>query len=241
MLKCFWYITCYWTVSCYFLYIRSKFSADNFYLSDDWEASRKFANRNIAHRTRGVRVPFLKESETCLKNRFCIFLDTQMSGYNLSSILEQVTTGSRVPKKRNPKPTVDFRFPVPGFSGTGDPPRVRFPRNGTRNWHPYTGFSTNNWRKLSGLSPIHSMDIHQLTKVQWNVANAFLRTFANYWRRAGTSIETNVLFVEKWPMTDDHSIYSVRHSTTSNSIYREIKKNSVNDTLKRFLEKTKEF
>ncbi len=41
-------------------------------------------------------------------------------------------------------------------------------------------------------------------------------------------------------MTDDHSIYSVRHSTTSNSIYREIKKNSVNDT-KRFLEKTKEF
>jgi len=40
-------------------------------------------------------------------------------------------------------------------------------------------------------------------------------------------------------MTDDHSIYSVRHST--NSIYREIKENSVNDTLKRFLEKTKEF
>jgi hypothetical protein len=32
-------------------------------------------------------------------------------------------------------------------------------------------------------------------------------------------------------MTDDHSIYSVRHST--NSIYREIKKNSVNDTLLR--------
>ncbi len=39
-------------------------------------------------------------------------------------------------------------------------------------------------------------------------------------------------------MTDDHFIYSVRHST--NSIYREIKKNSVNDTLKRFLEKAKE-
>ncbi len=39
-------------------------------------------------------------------------------------------------------------------------------------------------------------------------------------------------------MTDDHSIYSVRHST--NSIYREIKKNSVNDTLTRFLEKAKE-
>jgi hypothetical protein len=32
--------------------------------------------------------------------------------------------------------------------------------------------------------------------------------------------------------------YMPRHST--NSIYREIKKNSVNDTLKRFLEKTKE-
>ncbi len=40
-------------------------------------------------------------------------------------------------------------------------------------------------------------------------------------------------------MTNDHSIYSVRHST--NSIYRDIKKNSVSDTLKRFLEKTKEF
>ncbi len=30
-------------------------------------------------------------------------------------------------------------------------------------------------------------------------------------------------------MTDDHSINSVRHST--NSIYREIRKNSVTDTL----------
>ncbi len=40
-------------------------------------------------------------------------------------------------------------------------------------------------------------------------------------------------------MTDNHSISSVRHST--NSIYREIKKTSVNDTLKRFQEKTKEF
>ncbi len=40
-------------------------------------------------------------------------------------------------------------------------------------------------------------------------------------------------------MTDDHSISSVRHST--NSICREIKKTSVNDTLKRFPEKTKEF
>ncbi len=40
-------------------------------------------------------------------------------------------------------------------------------------------------------------------------------------------------------MADDRSISSVRHST--NSIYREIKKNSVHDTLKRFLEKTKEF
>ncbi len=45
-----------------------------------------------------LRDPFLKEPETCLKNRFCVFLDTQMSRYNLSSILEQVTTGSRVPE-----------------------------------------------------------------------------------------------------------------------------------------------
>ena len=54
-----------------------------------------------------------------------------------------------------------------------------------------------------------------------------------------TPIETNVLFVEKRPMSDDHSIYSVRHS--NNSVYRKIKKNSANDTLKEFLEKTKKF
>jgi hypothetical protein len=41
-----------------------------------------------------LRVSFLKEPETCLKNCFCVFLDTQMSEYNLSSILEQVTTDS---------------------------------------------------------------------------------------------------------------------------------------------------
>jgi len=46
---------------------------------------------------RSVRVPFPKESGTRLKNRFCVFLDTQMSGYNLSSILEQVTKRSRIP------------------------------------------------------------------------------------------------------------------------------------------------
>jgi hypothetical protein len=46
--------------------------------------------------------PFPKEPGTRLKNRFCVFLDTQMSGYNLSSILEQVTTGFRVPKNGKP-------------------------------------------------------------------------------------------------------------------------------------------
>jgi hypothetical protein len=49
-----------------------------------------------------LRVPFLKEPGTCLKNRFCLFLDTQMSGYNLSSILEQVTTCSRVSENGEP-------------------------------------------------------------------------------------------------------------------------------------------
>jgi hypothetical protein len=45
-----------------------------------------------------LRVPFLKELGTRLKNRFYVFLDMQMSGCNLSSILEPVTTGSRVPE-----------------------------------------------------------------------------------------------------------------------------------------------
>jgi hypothetical protein len=150
-----------------------------------------------------------------------------MSGYNLSSILEQVTTGfwergtrggsgSRVP--RNWKPT---RIPSPKFSSAW------VPRDGTQNWHPYTGLSTNNWRKLSGLSPIHSMDIHQLVEVQWTVANAFPRTSANnwrksYWRRAETSIETNVLFVEdsakRVTIESDHHVTldskPIRHDPT---------------------------
>jgi hypothetical protein len=51
--------------------------------------------------------PFLKEPGTCLKNRFCVFLDTQMSGYNLSSILEQVTMGSRVLESAEPIRVLD--------------------------------------------------------------------------------------------------------------------------------------
>jgi hypothetical protein len=49
-----------------------------------------------------LRVPFLKELRTCLKDHFCVFLDTQMSGYNLSFILEQVTSGSRVLENGEP-------------------------------------------------------------------------------------------------------------------------------------------
>jgi hypothetical protein len=75
-----------------------------------------------------LRVSFRKEPGTRLKNRFYAFLNAQMSGYNLSSILEQFTTGSRVPENvkpawipsprfsnvrvpRNPEPTVDLEFP----------------------------------------------------------------------------------------------------------------------------------
>ncbi len=150
-----------------------------------------------------------------------------MSRYNLSSILKQVTTGSRVPENgqpirvtgfwergaressgsqvpRNEKPAwipspkssgarvskrgTHSRFRVPEFSGTGIHSEFWVPRNGTRNWRPYTRLSTNNWRKLSGLSQIHSMDIHQLAKVQWTVTNAFPRTSTNNWRRAGTRL-----------------------------------------------------
>ncbi len=48
-----------------------------------------------------LRVPFPKEPGIRLKNRFCVFLDTHMSGYNLSSILEQVTTDSQIPENEN--------------------------------------------------------------------------------------------------------------------------------------------
>jgi hypothetical protein len=87
-----------------------------------------------------LRIPFLKELGTCLKNRFYAFLDTHMSGYNLSSILEQVNTGSHFPENGEPIriPTkkeleAQSRFQVLEFLGTGNPPRFRVPRNGARN------------------------------------------------------------------------------------------------------------
>jgi hypothetical protein len=95
---------------------------------------------------------FLKEPGTRLKNRFCVFLDTQMSGYNLSSILEQVTTGSWVSENGEPakilvlgfqapsspvprflKKGTHSRFRVPGFSGTGIHSGFWVYRNRTRN------------------------------------------------------------------------------------------------------------
>lgn len=65
-------------------------------------AKHTMSNRNRASASRDVRVPFSKEPGTRLKIHFCAFLDTLMSGYNLSSILEQVTTDSRVPENGEP-------------------------------------------------------------------------------------------------------------------------------------------
>jgi hypothetical protein len=130
-------------------------------------------------------------------------------------------SGSRVP--RNGKParipssrssSVKFlkrgthsRFLVAQFSGTGTDTGFWVSRNGTRNWHPYTGHSTNNWQKLCGLLQIHSMDIHQYAKVQWTVANASPRTSANNCRkcyrwRAGTPFRQTyyLLKSDQWLM-----------------------------------------
>jgi hypothetical protein len=52
--------------------------------------------------------------------------------------------------------------------------------------------------------------------------------------------EVIVFFVEKRQKTDAHSNYSVEHSSVK-AVYREIKKNSVNDNFQRLLEKTKKF
>jgi hypothetical protein len=49
-----------------------------------------------------LRASFSKEAGTCLKNHFCAFSDTLVFGYNISSILEEVTTGSRVPENGEP-------------------------------------------------------------------------------------------------------------------------------------------
>jgi hypothetical protein len=53
-----------------------------------------------------------------------------MSGYNLSSILEQITTGSRVPENESPpeflKRRAHSRFRVPGFVGVGTHPGFAF-------------------------------------------------------------------------------------------------------------------
>ena len=79
--------------------------------------------------TRGVRVPrslgFRSQgTRNPLKNRFCAFLGTLMSEYNLCSILEQVTTGSRVPKNGEPAPT---GFPGSRVPRNGEPARIRRP------------------------------------------------------------------------------------------------------------------
>ncbi len=52
--------------------------------------------------------------------------------------------------------------------------------------------------------------------------------------------EAIVFFVERRQRTDAHSNYSVEHSSVK-AVYREIKKNSVNDNFQRLLEKTKKF
>ncbi len=72
-----------------------------------------------------LSVPFLKESGTRLKNRSHVFLDMQMSGYNLSYILEQVTTPSRVPANGKPIRVSSF-----WERGTREDSGSRVPRNG---------------------------------------------------------------------------------------------------------------
>ena len=67
-----------------------------------------------------LRVPFSKEPGTRLKNRFCALSHSLVFGYNLSSILEQVTTGSRVLENGE-------RTRVPG---NGELAGSRVPRNG---------------------------------------------------------------------------------------------------------------
>jgi hypothetical protein len=105
--------------------------------------------------------PFLKEPETRLKKRFCVFLDAQMSGYNLSSILEPVTTGFRVPENEksiqvsgngkfmevlvfgflgteNPLGFQVTGSPVSGFLKRGTHSRFRIPEfRVLRNWHSH--------------------------------------------------------------------------------------------------------
>jgi hypothetical protein len=104
--------------------------------------------------------PFPREPGTRLKNRFCVFSDIQMSGYSLSSILEQVTTCSRIPKSENPS---EFRI-----SGNENPRRSGFQSSSERRIRSYlksqvlqcqgTGFlgtkpSTNSPRHVHTLNP----------------------------------------------------------------------------------------
>jgi hypothetical protein len=97
-----------------------------------------------------------------------------MSGYNLSSILEQVTRGSRVPKKRNSKPTLDFRLlgsqergnhPGSEFLGTESETDTPTPKSWQiidESWgdfHQFILWIFTNWRKFNELSSMHSLQL----------------------------------------------------------------------------------
>ncbi len=88
-------------------------------------------------------LPFLKEPGTRLKNRFHVFLDMQMSGYNLSYILEQVTTASRVPANGKPIRVSSF-----WERGTREDSGSRVPRNRK----PETDTPTPDSRQIMGES-----------------------------------------------------------------------------------------
>ncbi len=64
---------------------------------NDLTERKKISLASILSSIEDSGIQEVKEPGTRLKNRFYVFLDTEMSGYNLSSILEQVTTGFRVP------------------------------------------------------------------------------------------------------------------------------------------------
>jgi hypothetical protein len=93
-----------------------------------------------------------------------------MSGYNLSSILEQLTTGSRVPE--NGKPGIHGRIRLLGFLETGTHSEFRVPFLETQNWHPYTCFLVYNKDGWTGSGEVHA-DFFKLSQRKYSKRNMY--------------------------------------------------------------------
>ncbi len=128
-----------------------------------------------------LRISFSEDLWTRLKNRFCAFLETRISEYNLSSILEQLTTGSRVPE--NEKPGTHSRLRGLEFLETGIHSEFRVPFLGTQNWYPYTCLLVYNKDGRTGTDEELLNWLEARIVIAARLKQIFLFSQRKYWKR----------------------------------------------------------